>query len=71
MQHDLKPELQAKIKEAFLSFDFLKSALAKEFKDTKGFKELSYKDAWGDIILIQRDSGVSYTQDGLSKLKGD
>jgi phosphonate transport system substrate-binding protein len=69
--HDLKPELQAKIKEAFLTFDFLKSGLAKEFKDTKGFKELSYKDAWGDILLIQRDSGVTYTQDGLSKLKGD
>jgi phosphonate transport system substrate-binding protein len=69
--HDLKPELQAKIKEAFLTFDFLKSGLAKEFKDTKGFKELSYKDAWGDILVIQRDSGVTYTQDGLSKLKGD
>ncbi|WP_336813323.1 phosphate/phosphite/phosphonate ABC transporter substrate-binding protein [Bosea sp. MMO-172] len=69
--HDLKPELQAKIKQAFLSFDFLNSALAKEFKDTKGFKELSYKDAWGDIILIQSNSGITYTQDGLSKLKGD
>ncbi|KRE00009.1 phosphonate ABC transporter substrate-binding protein [Bosea sp. Root381] len=69
--HDLKPELQAKIREAFLKFDFMKSALAKEFKDSKGFKELTYKDAWKDIILIQRDSGVTYTQDGLSKLKGD
>ena len=69
--HDLKPELQAKIKQAFLSFDFLNSALAKEFKDTKGFKELSYQDAWGDIILIQSNSGITYTQDGLSKLKGD
>lgn len=69
--HDLKPELQAKIKEAFLKFDFMKSALAKEFKDSKGFKELTYKDAWKDIILIQRDSGVTYTQDGLSKLKGE
>lgn len=69
--HDLKPELQAKIKEAFLSFDFLKSGLAKEFKDTKGFKELSYKAAWSDIIVIQRESGISYTQDGLAKLKGD
>jgi phosphonate transport system substrate-binding protein len=69
--YDLKPELQAKIKEAFLTFDFLHSALAKEFKDTKGFKELNYKDAWGDIILIQSNSGITYTQDGLSKLKGD
>lgn len=69
--HDLNPELQAKIKEAFLSFDFLKSGLAKEFKDTKGFKELSYKSAWSDIIVIQRESGISYTQDGLAKLKGD
>jgi len=69
--HDLTPDLQAKIKQAFLTFDFLNSALAKEFKDTKGFKELIYKQAWGDILVIQRDSGITYSADGLTKLKGD
>ncbi|MBF9231904.1 phosphate/phosphite/phosphonate ABC transporter substrate-binding protein [Microvirga alba] len=69
--HDLNPELQQKIQEAFLTFDFLNSKLAKEFKDEKGFKKIDYKDAWSDIRTIQKETGVTYTQDGLSKLKGD
>lgn len=69
--HDLNPELQQKIQQAFLTFDFLASKLAKEFKDEKGFKKVDYKDAWSDIRTIQKETGVTYTQDGLSKLKGD
>jgi phosphonate transport system substrate-binding protein len=66
--HDLAPELQGKIKEAFLTFDFKKSALAKEFKDVEKFGAIDYKDAWRDIRTIQKASGVSYNQDSLSKL---
>ena len=66
--HDLPPELQAKIKEAFLTFDFKKSALAKEFKDVAKFGPIDYKDAWRDIRTIQKASGVSYNQESLSKL---
>ncbi|MGO4736967.1 phosphate/phosphite/phosphonate ABC transporter substrate-binding protein [Bosea sp. 2KB_26] len=71
ISHDLAPELQDKIKQAFATFDFPNSKLAKEFKDEKGFKALSYKADWADIRTIQRDTGIVYTQDGLSKLKPD
>jgi phosphonate transport system substrate-binding protein len=66
--HDLEPDLQRKIKEAFISFDFKKSALAKEFKDVEKFGSIDYKDAWRDIRTIQKASGVTYNQDSLSKL---
>jgi phosphonate transport system substrate-binding protein len=66
--HNLTPELQAKIKEAFLTFDFRKSKLATEFKDTERFAAISYKDNWRDVLTIQKTSGVRYTQESLSKL---
>ena len=66
--HDLTPDLQRKIKEAFLTFDFKNSALGKEFKDSDKFGPIDYKAAWRDIRTIQKASGVSYNQDSLSKL---
>ena len=66
--HNLAPELQAKIREAFVTFDFKKSKLASEFKDIERFAPISYKDQWRDVRTIQKASGVSYTQEGLSKL---
>lgn len=67
--HDLAPELQAKIREAFTSFDFKASALGKEFKDSKGFVGIDYQRDWADIRAIQKATGVTYTADGLAKLK--
>ena len=66
--HNLHPDLKAKIREAFISFDFKKSGLAKEFKDTERFAAIVYKDGWRDVLTIQQASGVKYTQEGLSKL---
>ena len=66
--HNLPPELKAKIKEAFVNFDFKKSKLAAEFKDTERFGEVNYRDAWRDVRTIQQTSGVRYTQESLSKL---
>lgn len=66
--HNLAPDLQAKIREAFLTFDFKKSKLASEFKDTERFAPISYRDSWRDVRTIQKASGVTYTQEGLSKL---
>ena len=66
--HNLAPELRAKIREAFLTFDFRKSKLATEFKDVERFAPISYKEQWRDVRAIQKTSGVSYTQEGLSKL---
>jgi len=69
--HDLDPELQKKILEAFTSFDFLNSKLAKEFKDEKSFKSVDYKSDWSAIRTIQKETGVTYTQEGLAKLKNE
>lgn len=66
--HNLTPELQAKIKEAFLSFDFKNSKLAKEFKDVTGFRPVEYNRDWKDVRLIQAETGIRYTQDSLKKL---
>ena len=66
--HNLAPELQAKIREAFLNFDFKKSKLATEFKETERFAPISYKDHWSDVRTIQKSMGVSYNQESLSKL---
>ena len=60
--HNLAPELKAKIREAFLSFDFKKSKLATEFKDTERFAAISYKEAWRDVRTIQKASGVHRTR---------
>lgn len=65
---NLTPELKAKIKEAFLTFDFKKSKLHKEFKDTERFGPIDYKEAWRDVRAIQKASGVTYTQESLGKL---
>jgi phosphonate transport system substrate-binding protein len=66
--HNLTPELQAKIREAFLTFDFRNSKLGAEFKDVERFAPISYRDHWRDVRTIQKASGVSYTQESLSKL---
>lgn len=66
--HNLTPDLQAKIKEAFLTFDFKKSKLATEFKDIERFAAISYRDNWRDVRTIQKTTGVRYTQESLSKL---
>lgn len=67
--HDLDPALQAKIREAFLSFDFKASALAKEFKDSKAFAAIDYQRDWADIRTIQKGTGVQYSNEALGKLK--
>ena len=69
--HDLSPELRAKIKEAFVTFDFQNSKLGKDFKDSKAFTGIDYKKDWEDIRSIQKATGASYTREGLSKLKTD
>jgi len=66
--HNLTPELQEKIREAFVTFDFKKSKLAVEFKDIERFAPISYRDGWRDVRTIQKATGVRYTQEGLSKL---
>jgi phosphonate transport system substrate-binding protein len=66
--HNLHPDLHAKIREAFITFDFKGSKLAAEFKDIARFAPISYRDNWRDVRTIQKATGVSYTQESLSKL---
>jgi phosphonate transport system substrate-binding protein len=67
--HDLTPELQAKIRLAFTSFDFKASTLGKEFKDSKAFIGINYADDWKTIRDIQKATGANYTAADLAKLK--
>jgi phosphonate transport system substrate-binding protein len=66
--HNLAPELKAKIREAFIGFDFKNSKLGTEFKDVEKFAPIDYKQDWRDVRAIQKSTGVTYTQESLSKL---
>jgi len=66
--HDLDPALRDRIRQAFLSFDFSRSALAAEFKNSRGFAAIDYRRDWADIRMIQKGTGASYTPDELVKL---
>jgi len=61
--HNLTPELQAKIQEAFFSFVWDGSRLQEEFeKSNEGqFIEMNYKDFWEVIRKIDTANGVSYS----------
>ena len=68
--YNLKPSLQKAIREAFLTFDWKGSGLAKEFgKQADKFCPITFKKQWRPIRLIQKENGVIYTQDALRKLK--
>lgn len=68
--HNLKPELQEQIRDAFLTFDWSGTALQKEFgKQADQFIAITFQDHWSDIRTIQKTNGVVYSQDSLSALK--
>jgi len=60
--HNLKPELQEKIKEAFFTFDWEGSALKEEFARSgeEQFIPITYKSHWDVIRKIDAANGVSY-----------
>jgi len=61
--HNLTPELQEKIREAFFSFDWEGSKLLEEFSksdDTK-FIPITFKDDWAVIRQIDEANGVVYS----------
>ncbi len=63
--HNLKPELQAKIAEAFTTFQWPGSALAEEFGKQippgEKFMPITYKDAWKVVRDVDASVGVTYT----------
>lgn len=63
MAHNLTPDLQDKIKDAFFTFDWDGTALEKEFEaqgETK-FVPITFKDDWAVIRQIDAALGVEYT----------
>ncbi|MFQ5785177.1 MAG: phosphate/phosphite/phosphonate ABC transporter substrate-binding protein [Alphaproteobacteria bacterium] len=70
LAYNLKPELQKKIVDAFLTFDWKGSGLEKEFgKQADRFIPITFKKQWDVIRTIQRENGVRYTQEALAGLK--
>lgn len=60
--HNLKPELQDKIKEAFFGFKWAGSKLEAEFSKSgeAQFIPITFKDNWAVIRQIDEATGVSY-----------
>ncbi|MEM6900740.1 MAG: phosphate/phosphite/phosphonate ABC transporter substrate-binding protein [Pseudomonadota bacterium] len=60
--HNLTPELQEKIRDAFVNFDWEGTTLEEEFsKSNEGqFLPMNYKEFWAVIRQIDAANGVSY-----------
>ncbi len=59
--HNLHPEVAAKIKQAFFTFDWAGSSLEAEFgKQANGFVSIAHKFDWDVIRKIDTANGVSY-----------
>lgn len=63
LAHNLTPELQEKIKDAFFSFEWAGSKLEEEFSKSgeAKFVPITFKDNWAVIRQIDEASGVEYT----------
>lgn len=61
--HNLKPELQAQIRDAFFSFDWKGTSLEEEFgkNGEAQFLKMNYKEFWDVIRKIDAANGVSYS----------
>jgi len=68
--YNLHPDLQKKVREAFLTFDWKGTGLAKEFgKQAEVFIPIVYTRHWEIIRIIQKDNKEPYTLDALKKIK--
>jgi phosphonate transport system substrate-binding protein len=68
--HNLKPDLQKKIVDAFLTFDWKGTGLEKEFgKQADKFCPITFKNQWRTVRLIQKENGIVYTKEALEGLK--
>jgi phosphonate transport system substrate-binding protein len=58
--HNLHPEVTAKIKQAFFTFDWEGSDLQQEFKKEGRFVAIDHKSDWAVIRKIDAANGVTY-----------
>jgi phosphonate transport system substrate-binding protein len=73
MAHDLKPELQTKIKACFLNFAFTEE-IKKEYQGEDRFLPMTYKDTWRPIREVAEKSGTPYNRaayDAVAKREAD
>lgn len=67
---NLHPELQKKISEAFLTFDWKGTALETEFgKQADKFCSITFEKDWKPIRIIQKENGTVYSQEALNQMK--
>ena len=68
--YNLKPELQDKIRDAFLTFDWKGTGLDREFgSKSDRFIPITFKEHWTDIRTIQEVNGTIYSEEALQALK--
>jgi phosphonate transport system substrate-binding protein len=68
--YNLHPDLQKKVRHAFLTFDWKGTGLAKDFgKQAEVFIPVDYPKHWEIIRTIQKDNKEAYTLDALKKIK--
>ncbi|WP_193367654.1 phosphate/phosphite/phosphonate ABC transporter substrate-binding protein [Pelagibius marinus] len=58
--HNLHPEVAAKVKQAFFTFEWEGSALKEEFKKEDKFVAIYHKTDWDIIRKIDRTNGITY-----------
>lgn len=59
--HNLHPEVAAKIQQAFFSFDWSGTTLAKEFgRQANGFVRITHKFDWDVVRKIDKANGIKY-----------
>jgi phosphonate transport system substrate-binding protein len=61
MSHDLKPELQAKIRQCFDVFRFTE-AMRKEYPQQDRFRPMTYKETWKPLREVAEKSGTPYNK---------
>lgn len=64
MVHNLHPELQEKIKEAFFSYDWTGTDLLAEFgaEGQEKFLEIDYATTWAVVRQIDQELGIDYLE---------
>jgi phosphonate transport system substrate-binding protein len=68
--YNLAPKLQKQVREAFLTFDWTGTGLAKDFgKRADSFIPVDYTEHWKVIRTIQKANNVVYSQEALKELK--
>ncbi len=72
MANNLDPNLQNKIRDAFISFNWSGTGLEEEFGRSNAwdkFSPINYKEHWSVIRTIQKHNGIAYNQESLKALK--